>query len=107
MTAHMPAPTLANRASFYGQNKFILGLFGANCSSGRAVTLVDERWRGDWQDGLQLARMADDIGIDFMLPIGRWKGYGGTTDFHGSTLETVTWAAGLLAATKHITVFGT
>ena len=41
-----------------------------------------------------LARMADDAGIDFMLPIARWKGYGGDTDFHGATLETITWAAG-------------
>ena len=30
-----------------------------------------------------------------------------TTDFHGTTLETVTWACGLLAATQRITVFGT
>ena len=51
--------------------------------------------------------MADEAGIDFMLPIGRWKGYGGDTDFHGTTLETMTWACGLLAATKRITVFGT
>ena len=51
--------------------------------------------------------MADKAGIDFMLPIGRWKGYGGETDFHGATLETVTWACGLLAATRRITVFGT
>ena len=42
-----------------------------------------------------------------MLPIGRWKGYGGDTNFHGATLETVTWACGLLAATERITVFGT
>jgi hypothetical protein len=28
------------------------------------------------------------------LPIARWKGYGGETDFHGSTLETITWAVG-------------
>jgi FMNH2-dependent dimethyl sulfone monooxygenase len=42
-----------------------------------------------------------------MLPIGRWKGYGGETDFHGTTFETVTWATGLLASTKRITVFGT
>jgi alkanesulfonate monooxygenase SsuD/methylene tetrahydromethanopterin reductase-like flavin-dependent oxidoreductase (luciferase family) len=51
--------------------------------------------------------MAEETGLDFMLPIGRWKGYGGETDFHGTTFETVTWAAGLLAATKRITVFGT
>ena len=42
-----------------------------------------------------------------MLPIGRWKGYGGDTDLHGETLETITWATGLLAATERITVFGT
>jgi FMNH2-dependent dimethyl sulfone monooxygenase len=51
--------------------------------------------------------MADESGIDFMLPIARWKGYGGDTDFHGASLETKTWAAGLLAATARITIFGT
>jgi alkanesulfonate monooxygenase SsuD/methylene tetrahydromethanopterin reductase-like flavin-dependent oxidoreductase (luciferase family) len=51
--------------------------------------------------------MAEAAGLDFMLPIARWKGYGGETDFHGASLETLTWAAGLLAATERITVFGT
>jgi alkanesulfonate monooxygenase SsuD/methylene tetrahydromethanopterin reductase-like flavin-dependent oxidoreductase (luciferase family) len=51
--------------------------------------------------------MADESGIEFMLPIGRWKGYGGDTDYQGATFETVTWACGLLAATKRLTVFGT
>jgi alkanesulfonate monooxygenase SsuD/methylene tetrahydromethanopterin reductase-like flavin-dependent oxidoreductase (luciferase family) len=51
--------------------------------------------------------MADEAGIEFMLPVGRWKGYGGDTDYQGETLETVTWAAGLLAMTKRLTVFGT
>jgi alkanesulfonate monooxygenase SsuD/methylene tetrahydromethanopterin reductase-like flavin-dependent oxidoreductase (luciferase family) len=90
-----------------GGNRLKLGLFGANCSSGRAVTRVPERWSGSWPDNLRLARMADEAGIDFMLPIGRWKGYGGETDYQGATLETITWACGLLAATKSITVFGT
>jgi alkanesulfonate monooxygenase SsuD/methylene tetrahydromethanopterin reductase-like flavin-dependent oxidoreductase (luciferase family) len=42
-----------------------------------------------------------------MLPIGRWKGYGGETDYQGATLETVTWACALLASTRRIVVFGT
>ncbi len=107
MTDQTPATSLAARRRFYGDNKLIIGLFGANCSSGRAVTLVDERWSGSWRDNLRLARMADDIGLDFMLPIGRWKGYGGDTDYQGATLETFNWASGLLASTKRITVFGT
>jgi alkanesulfonate monooxygenase SsuD/methylene tetrahydromethanopterin reductase-like flavin-dependent oxidoreductase (luciferase family) len=88
-------------------NALKLGLFGLNCSSGRAATKVPERWSASWPDCLALARMADACGIDFLLPIGRWKGYGGDTDLHGESLETITWATGLLAATQHVTVFGT
>jgi FMNH2-dependent dimethyl sulfone monooxygenase len=99
--------SMQDRSAMYNANAFKIGLFGANCSSGRSATKVPERWSASWPDCLKLARMADEAGIDFMLPIGRWKGYGGDTDFHGSTLETVTWAAGLLAATERITVFGT
>jgi dimethylsulfone monooxygenase len=99
--------SLAARRAMYSNNKLQIGLFGANCSSGRAVTLVPERWSGNWPDNKRLAQMSDDAGIDFLLPIGRWKGYGGDTDYQGTTLETITWATGLLGATKRITVFGT
>jgi FMNH2-dependent dimethyl sulfone monooxygenase len=99
--------SMRGRLSLYSGNRLKLGLFGANCSSGRAVTMVPERWSGNWPDCLRLAKMADAAGIEFMLPVGRWKGYGGDTDYQGETLETVTWAAGLLAATRRLTVFGT
>jgi dimethylsulfone monooxygenase len=99
--------TTRERTQMRTENRLKLGLFGANCSSGRAVTLVPQRWSGGWHDNVRLARMADEAGIEFMLPIGRWKGYGGDTDYQGATLETVTWATGLLAKTKRITVFGT
>lgn len=99
--------SMRDRIAMYNGNALKIGVFGANCSSGRSATKVAERWSGSWPDCLDVARIADQAGIDFMLPIGRWKGYGGDTDFHGSTLETVTWAAGLLAATERITVFGT
>ena len=102
-----PNTAMRDRMAMHNANKLKIGLFGPNCSSGRAVTLVPERWSGSWPDNLRLARMADEAGIDFMLPIGRWKGYGGDTDYQGATLETVTWATGLLASTKRLTVFGT
>ena len=96
-----------DRLDMYNANDLKLGLFGANCSSGRSATLVPERWSASWEDCLALARMGDEAGIDFMLPIGRWKGYGGEADLQGETLETITWATGLLQATSRITVFGT
>ena len=99
--------SMRGRVTMYNANALKIGLFGANCSSARTATLVPERWLATWTDCLKLARLADEAGIDFLLPIGRWKGYGGESDFHGTTLETVTWACGLLAATQRITVFGT
>ena len=99
--------SMRDRVAMYNGNRLKIGLFGSNCSSGRAVTTVAERWSGSWPDNLKLARMADEAGIDFLLPVARWKGYGGDTDYQGTTLETLTWASGLLAATPRITVFGT
>jgi len=51
--------------------------------------------------------MADQAGIEFMLPLGRWAGYGGKNDHNGISFETLVWAAGLLAATNKIIVFST
>src|SRR6202521_2055855 len=99
--------SMRDRMAMGNFNVLKLGFFGANCSSGRYVTKVPERWSGNWEDNLRLAQMMDEAGMDFMLPIGRWKGYGGDTDYQGAAYETITWARGLLAATKRITVFGT
>jgi dimethylsulfone monooxygenase len=99
--------SMRDRLAMYNGNALKIGLFGANCSSGRSATKVPERWSASWPDCLALARLADAAGLDFMLPIARWKGYGGDTDFHGRSLETITWAVGLLGATRHMTVFGT
>ena len=89
------------------RNKLSLGLFGTNCSGGLAVTTVPERWDASWENNQKLAVMADEAGIDFMLPLGRWQGYGGVTDHNGSNFETLTWASGILASTRNIMAFGT
>jgi dimethylsulfone monooxygenase len=86
---------------------FLLGTFAANCSGGMTVTKIAERWDNSWANNLRLAKLLDEAGIDFMLPIARWIGYGGETNFHGGVLETMTWATGLLANTRDINVFAT
>src|SRR5215467_1770648 len=68
--------SMRDRLGMYNANTLKLGVFGANCSSGRSATKVPERWSASWPDCRRLARMADEAGIDFMLPIGRWKGCG-------------------------------
>jgi alkanesulfonate monooxygenase SsuD/methylene tetrahydromethanopterin reductase-like flavin-dependent oxidoreductase (luciferase family) len=91
----------------FDPDRFLLGTFASNCSGGMCVTQVPERWVSSWDNNLKLACMLDEAGIDFMLPIARWIGYGGATAFQNSVLETITWATGLLARTRDITVFAT
>jgi len=98
---------VTEQGPMFNQNKFKLGIFSANCSSGMAVTRVPERWQNSWENNIRLVQMCDAAGLEFMLPIARWIGYGGETDFHGGVLETITWAAGLLAHSRNIQVFAT
>lgn len=100
MTAQRKPPILE-------RDQFLLGSFASNCSGGMSVTKVADRWDASWESNLTLAKMLDEAGIDFMLPIARWIGYGGETNFHGHVLEAMTWAAGLLASTRDITIFST
>lgn len=88
-------------------NRLKLGLFGANCSSGRTYTTAPERWDATWENNLGLARIADAAGLECMIPIARWKGYGGESNPNGTSWESITWAAGLLTGTRSINVFAT
>jgi dimethylsulfone monooxygenase len=91
----------------FDSGQFLLGTFATNCSGGMSVTKVAERWVNSWDNNLKLAKLLDDADIDFMLPIARWIGYGGETNFHGGVLETMTWAASLAASTRNINIFAT
>ncbi|MFL2634729.1 MAG: LLM class flavin-dependent oxidoreductase [Dehalococcoidia bacterium] len=88
-------------------NKMLIGLFAMNQASGYTVTKSSKRWNPSWENNVLLAKKADKLGIDFLLSIARWRGFGGETNPHGSNLEPFTWAAGLLGATKNINIFST
>ena len=96
-----------NDTRIYNKNRFKLGLFGMNCSGGLSLTKAPERWDASWDNNVKAAQLADEAGLEFLLPIGRWHGYQGESDTQGTTFETLTWACGLLALTKNITTFGT
>jgi alkanesulfonate monooxygenase SsuD/methylene tetrahydromethanopterin reductase-like flavin-dependent oxidoreductase (luciferase family) len=69
-----------------------------------------EIWDNSWEHNVEAARLAEDAGLEFLLPLGRWRGmrgYPAETDDEGGSFETLTWASGILALTERITVFGT
>ncbi|MCP8937954.1 LLM class flavin-dependent oxidoreductase [Alsobacter sp. SYSU M60028] len=90
-----------------GPNRFKLGVFSANADGGLAITDVPERWRARWDDNLNAVGIADRAGLEFFLPIARWKGFGGKNRVREWSFETFTWAAGLASATENIGLFMT
>ncbi|NKR41188.1 LLM class flavin-dependent oxidoreductase [Rhodococcus hoagii] len=113
----MPTPTTsyedlleARRASgvaMFNDNRMKLGIFGSNVSHGLMATHAETTYELTWEHGKRIAQLADRLGFEAMLPVARYRGMGGETNFNGSNYETHAWAAGIAEATENIMVFTT
>lgn len=89
-----------------GDQKLKLGIFNFNCSGG--MTMVgDSPHRVDWSTMRKIADDAEELGLEAVVPVARWRGFGGEGNFNGESFEPFTWAAGLAERTKRIHVFAT
>ena len=91
----------------FNDRKLKLGTFSTNLSGGCAISTIDGTLKAAWPETLSLARMADAMGFEALVPVGRWKGFGGPTNFNGEGFESFTWAAAISAATRDAGVFAT
>jgi alkanesulfonate monooxygenase SsuD/methylene tetrahydromethanopterin reductase-like flavin-dependent oxidoreductase (luciferase family) len=91
----------------FNDQKLKLGIFSANCSGGVIMSDAPTGFRVTWDQQLEIARTADELGMEAMVPVGRWTGFRGNTNFNGVCFETYTWAAGIAQATENIGVFTT
>jgi FMNH2-dependent dimethyl sulfone monooxygenase len=90
----------------YGEQKLKLGVFNFNCSGG--MTMVDDSpHRIEWETMREIALKADRMGLEAVVPVARWRGFGGSGNFNGESFEPFTWAAGLAEATERTMVFAT
>jgi FMNH2-dependent dimethyl sulfone monooxygenase len=91
----------------FNDRKIKLGTFGSNLGGGCAATTIDGVLHATWPETLAIARLADEMEFEAMVPVGRWRGFGGVTNFNGPGFECFTWAAGVGASTKYPGVFAT
>jgi FMNH2-dependent dimethyl sulfone monooxygenase len=91
----------------YNEQKLKLGVVAANVSYGFNISHAPTTFRVTWEHTREIVQRADAMGFELALPVARWRGFGGTTDFNGESFETYTWAAGLAASTKNIMVAAT
>lgn len=97
----------AQSLDLFAQHKLKLGLFGTNLKGGLTITTADGTYDTQWDRTERLVRHADTMGFEMVIPVGRWKGFGGPSDFHGSSYETFTWAGGLAAVTERTMIVST
>jgi len=85
-----------------------LGIFMPNCSNAYSISAYKPD-PDDWTyaSNKQIAQAAEAAGFDFLFPVSRWRGFGGQTNYLGTSLETMTWAAALLAVTQKIRGYST
>ncbi len=85
-----------------------LGVFMPNCSNMPSISthaVVADQWH--YTNNERIALLAEDLGFDYLFPVSRWRGFGGDTNYLGTSLETTTWATALLRATHRIKIFST
>ena len=91
----------------FNDNKFKLGIFGPNCSNAAAVTMAETTFEPTFEKNFEIAGMLEDGGFECVVPIARWRGFGGPSNFNGNALETYTWAAAMAARTTDLFIFAT
>jgi alkanesulfonate monooxygenase SsuD/methylene tetrahydromethanopterin reductase-like flavin-dependent oxidoreductase (luciferase family) len=95
------------RNPLYRERKLRLGTFCTNLSGGCSITSIDGVLKAEWPATVALAKMADEMEFEALVPVGRWKGFGGVTNFNGAGFEAYTWAAGVGSVNRTSGIFAT
>ena len=103
----IPAELERSDVPLFNENRFKLGLFSFNVSGGTTMTFAEGTVTPTWEENVRIAQAADSAGWEFLLPLGRWRGWGGKTNFNDKTFDVYTWAAGISAVTTQIQVLTT
>lgn len=95
-----------NQSAFFNDNALKLGVFCLNVSGGMMLSGAAKP-KLEWDENVSVAKVADQTGWEFLLPIGRWRGHGGKYNANAEQYECFTWAAAIAALTSRIHVFST
>ena len=78
---------LASNPAF-GPRKLKLGTFQTNLDSGCVMSDLEGRLEITWPNTVTLAQLADEMDFEALVPVARWRGFGGATDPQGPGFET-------------------
>jgi len=83
------------------------GVFLPVANGGWIVSRTTPPLDGGWAQNRDAALIAEEEGFDFVMAMGKWRGFGGLTSHWGTSLEAVTMMAGIAAVTKRVKLWAT
>lgn len=83
------------------------GVFLPVANGGWIVSDATPRLDGLYPQNRAAAVLADEIGLDFIMAMAKFRGFGGKTNHWGAVLESVTLMAGLAEATRRVKIWAT
>lgn len=84
-----------------------LGVFLPVAKNGFIRSTNGPAYYPSFQDNLDISRLAEEIGLDYVFAMSKWKGFGGKTRFWDASLESFSLMAGLAAATRRLKLVAT
>src|SRR3569623_1619375 len=100
-------PAVDRRQSnpIFGDRKLKLGTFQTTLDSDCIMSSLEDRHHITWPITMACAKLADEMEFEAIVPVARWRGFGGATNPQGPGFEAYTWAAGLGAITQNSCLF--
>jgi pyrimidine oxygenase len=83
------------------------GVFLPVANGGWIISKTAPPLDGLWKQNLAAAVTAEQAGLDFVMSMGKWRGFGGETNHWGTSMESLTMMAGIAQATKRVKIWAT
>ena len=83
------------------------GVFLPVANGGWIISDATPPLDGLWKQNLEAAITAENAGLDFVMSMGKWRGFGGVTNHWGTQMESLTMMAGIAPATKRVKLWAT
>lgn len=105
MDAPVTTPATAGLPSDRGGKD--LGVFLPMANGGWILSSTTPTLDGSYAQNREIAILAEENGLDFIMAMAKWRGFGGTTEHWRHALESQMLMAGLAEATERVKVWAT
>jgi pyrimidine oxygenase len=79
-----------------------LGIFLPVANNGWIISASSPQFEPTWELNRDVTLLAEEMGLDYVFSMAKWRGIEGTTDFWGHSVESTSLMAGLAAVTKRV-----